>query len=102
MCNQLWSMPSAGLPFRMNADNGSSWGSPSKHEHGITTLTIWLIQLGIVVSHSRPGHPQTNSKEERFHRTLKNDVLRGRHFHDLNDAQSAFDQWRLIFNHERP
>lgn len=91
-----------GLPLRMNADNGSPWGSPSKHEHGITTLTIWLIQLGIAVSHSRPGHPQTNGKEERFHRTLKNDVLQGRHFRDLNDAQSAFDQWRLIYNHERP
>jgi len=91
-----------GLPLRLNADNGSPWGSPSKHEHGITTLTIWLIQLGIAVSHSRPGHPQTNGKEERFHRTLKNDVLTGRHFHDLNDAQNAFDQWRLIYNHERP
>jgi transposase InsO family protein len=91
-----------GLPLRINADNGAPWGSPAKHEHGISVLTIWLIRLGIRISHSRPGHPQTNGKEERFHRTLKADVLQGRHFADLQDTQAAFDQWRQIYNHERP
>jgi transposase InsO family protein len=91
-----------GLPVQINADNGSPWGSPSKHEHGITKLTIWLIQLGIKISHSRPAHPQTNGKDERFHRTLKADVLQGRHFRDLAQAQGAFDLWRQIYNHERP
>jgi len=91
-----------GLPLCINADNGAPWGSSSKHEHGITKLTIWLIQLGIKISHSRPAHPQTNGKEERFHRTLKADVIRGSHFRDLDETQNAFDQWRLVYNHERP
>jgi hypothetical protein len=91
-----------GLPLRMNADNGSPWGSPSKHEHGMTKLTIWLIQLGIKVSHSRPAHPQTNGKDERFHRTLKADVLKGKSFRNLDETQVAFDAWRQIYNHERP
>ncbi len=91
-----------GMPLRINADNGAPWGSSSKHEHGITKLTIWLIQLGIRISHSRPGHPQTNGKEERFHRTLKADVISRAYFDDLDQAQNAFDRWRLIYNNERP
>jgi transposase InsO family protein len=91
-----------GLPVRMNADNGPPWGSPSQPEHGITCLTVWLIRLGIRVSHSRPHHPQTNGKEERFHRSLKAEVLNGRSFDNLQQAQIAFDQWRTVYNQERP
>lgn len=91
-----------GLPVQINADNGPPWGSPRAHEHGITPLTIWLIRQGIWVSHSRPAHPQTNGKEERFHRTLKADVLQGRHFTDLAQVQSTFDSWRMVYNTERP
>lgn len=91
-----------GLPARINADNGAPWGSPSSHQHGITELTIWLIRLGIRVSHSRPYHPQTNGKEERFHRTLKGDVLAGKTFNDLAQVQAAFEPWRTIYNEQRP
>ena len=90
-----------GLPERINTDNGQPWGSPSA-EHGLSQLTLWCIRLGIRVSFSAPAHPQTNGKDERFHRTLKAEVLAGRHFHDLHQAQAAFDAWRPIYNHERP
>jgi len=91
-----------GLPRCINVDNGAPWGSPSKHEHGVTGLTIWLMQLGIWISHSRPNHPQTNGKEERFHRTLKQDVISGQYYDSLSQAQQAFDRWRHVYNHERP
>jgi len=91
-----------GLPVRMNADNGPPWGSPSEHEHGITQLTVWLIRLGIRVSHSAPAHPQTNGKDERFHRSLKAEVLNGRSFEDLQQVQRAFDYWRHVYNEQRP
>lgn len=90
-----------GLPERINTDNGQPWGSPNA-THGLSQLSVWWIRLGIRVSFSAPAHPQTNGKDERFHRTLKAEVLAGRQFHDLAQAQAAFDAWRPIYNHERP
>ena len=91
-----------GLPCRINADNGAPWGSPSKAEHGLSALSVWLIRLGIGISHSAPYHPQTNGKLERFHRSLKAEVLNGRSFRDLGQAQAALTSWRNIYNHQRP
>ena len=91
-----------GLPVRINADNGAPWGSSRAPGHGLTDLTIWLLRLGISVSHSRPYHPQTNGKLERFHRSLKAEVLNGRSFKDLQQAQLAFDHWRGVYNQQRP
>jgi transposase InsO family protein len=89
-----------GLPWRMTMDNGSPWGDDG--EYRLTRLTAWLIRLGIRISHSRPYHPQTQGKDERFHRTLDDELLRWATFHDLNDAQKEFDRWRDRYNLERP
>ena len=58
-----------GLPERITADNGPSWASV--RGTGLTGLEVWLMRLGIRISHSRPQHPQTQGKLERLHRTLK-------------------------------
>lgn len=89
-----------GLPERMTMDNGSPWGSDQQHRY--TPLTVWLIRLGIRVSHSRPYHPQTQGKDERFHRTLKDELLARHTFMDLKDCQYHFDRWRNRYNLERP
>jgi transposase InsO family protein len=89
-----------GLPERILADNGAPWGDDPDSPH--TILTVWLLRLGVKVSHGRPYHPQTQGKEERFHRTLNAEVIRHGRFRDLADAQTQFDRWRDIYNHERP
>ena len=89
-----------GLPKRMNMDNGNPWGNPSGDPY--TKLTVWLLRIGVDISHSRPSHPQTNGKDERFHRTLKAEVLGNRWFSTLLEVQEEFDRWREIYNHERP
>ena len=89
-----------GLPLAMLMDNGSPWGDAG--DQPWTALGVWLLRLGVRVIHGRPYHPQTQGKEERFHRTLKAEVLDGRFFADLNECQRAFDRWRHIYNHERP
>ena len=90
-----------GLPERMTMDNGAPWGTAGAG-HDITPLTLWLMRLGIRVGHSRPRHPQTQGKNERFNRTLLEEVIAPRQFASLGAAQAAFDQWRTIYNCERP
>src|SRR5579863_8559137 len=73
-----------GLPLAMLMDGGPPWSNPGGDPH--TGLTIWLMRLGIRVLHGRPHHPQTQGKEERFHRTLNAEVVNGRSFRDNPDC----------------
>jgi len=65
-------------------------------------LTVWLPRLSIGISHGRPYHPQTHGKDERFNRTLSDEVLQGVSLKDLRHCQEAFDVWRGVYNVERP
>lgn len=89
-----------GLPQWIITDNGAPWGNGPETPY--TPLGVWLMRLGIGLSHSRPYHPQTLGKDERFHRTLKAELLGGTPFDDLNRCQQAFDRWRQIYNCQRP
>ena len=91
-----------GLPLRINADNGAPWGSPRLPAGSLSELGVWLVRLGIRITHSAPYHPQTNGKIERFHRSLKAELLSGHGFADLPQAQCAFERWRTLYNHQRP
>ena len=91
-----------GLPWRMTMDNGFPWGVYLGGRCRWTKLTVWLLRLGVRVSHSRPFHPQTQGKDERFHRTLKIELLRNYAWRDLSQCQKRFDHWRDQYNCERP
>lgn len=90
-----------GLPKAILSDNGNPWGS-GYPELELTQLIVWLIRLGIQPHHGRPAHPQTQGKDERFHRTLNVELLQGRSFYDLEDCQQHFDTWRDRYNLVRP
>jgi len=89
-----------GLPDWITCDHGSPWGSAGRSHY--TAFGVWLLRLGIGLSHSRPHHPQTQGKDERFHRTLKAELLRYQQGTTLAQWQRHFDQWRVIYNTERP
>lgn len=90
-----------GLPLAILCDNGGPWGSGYPHLE-LTKLSVWFIRLGIQIKHGRPSHPQTQGKEERFHRTLKTEVLQGAAFATLEDCQQHFDPFRDRYNLVRP
>jgi len=89
-----------GLPNSILCDNGPPWGDSSSG--AITQFDVWMMQLGILPIHGRPKHPQTQGKEERFHRTLKEEVLKREVFADMASIQRRFDTWRYEYNYERP
>lgn len=89
-----------GLPYCMLMDNGAPWGSAGAGT--LTAFEVWLMELGIRVIHSRPRHPQTNGKDERFHRTMKAELLQGTVFNNLSDSQRKIDSFRDCYNHVRP
>jgi transposase InsO family protein len=89
-----------GLPEAMLADNGSPWGGSGAQ--GYTAFEVWLLRVGIRLHHGRPYHPQTQGKDERFHRSLDVEVLQLRRLADLAACQTAFDTWRPVYNQERP
>lgn len=88
-----------GLPDSILCDNGKPWGDS---RGGITTFDVRMMRMGVLPIHGRPLHPQTQGKEERFHRTLKNDLIKRKAFTDIQDAQKAFNIWRNEYNNERP
>jgi transposase InsO family protein len=89
-----------GLPEAFFVDNGGPWGDASGSPW--TRLGVWLLKLGVDVVHSRPYHPQSRGKNERFHRTLKAEVFALKRFRDLAEVQQAFDRWRTVYNFDRP
>lgn len=89
-----------GMPGCLLTDNGGPWGSSGYEVYSI--FEIWLMDLGIGMVHSRPRHPQTCGKLERFHRSLKAEVLGDGLFASLTHCQERFDQWRTMYNTHRP
>ena len=51
------------------------WTTRRRERTLFSSLGVWLLCVGIELWHGRPYHPQTQGKEERFHRTLQAEVL---------------------------
>jgi len=95
-----------GLPEMILSDNGSPWGTAGVYTadqtYPFSKLEKWLIRLNIKPIHGHAYHPQTQGKEERFHRTLKTELLNYENFKNHQHCQQRFDQWREKYNCLRP
>lgn len=61
-----------GLPNSVLSDNGAQFAGFRK---GYTKFERWLMDLDVLPIHGRIKHPQTQGKIERFHRTMKQELL---------------------------
>jgi len=59
------------------------------------------MKLGIVHERIQAGRPQQNGRHERMHHTLEEDTTRPPAA-SLRAQQSRFDNFRHVFNNERP
>jgi transposase InsO family protein len=89
-----------GYPASMLTDNGAIFhGGPRK---GVTAFESLLKELGIVTKHSRPYHPQTCGKIERFHQTLKRHLDKQRPARSIPELQRQIDRFVEQYNQHRP
>lgn len=88
-----------GLPDAIRTDNGTPFAG--KCVGGLSRLSIWWIQLGIIPERIDKGCPQQNGRHERMHRTLKYEVL-DNVASNMKQQQKAFDRFRIEYNDYRP
>ncbi len=89
-----------GMPLYLRSDNGAPF-SACNAVQGLSTLSVWLIELGILPNRIPPGSPQYNGGHERMHKDLKNEVQKTP-ARNLELQQAILDVWREEFNTERP
>ncbi len=92
---------SYGDPASMLSDNGAVFTGRSRGG-GRVVLEVTLHCRGISFRHSRPYHPQTCGKVERFHQTLKKWLSRQPRAQTLRQLQAQLDAFRAYYNTVRP
>lgn len=88
-----------GLPAAIRTDNGIPFASVALG--GLSSLSVWLIKLGIRPERIEKGHPEQNGRHERMHRTLKSEAISPPR-KTFGEQQRAFDRFREGYNHDRP
>ena len=89
-----------GAPRQLISDNGLQFKSrkgqkPVFFQERLTALNIHQLN-------SRPRHPQTCGKLERYHRTFKEFYADNGPATTIDELQQLCDQFRWHYNHERP
>ena len=88
-----------GMPLSVLSDNGGLFAG---FKQGYTQFEKWWMCLDILPIHCRIKHPQTQGKIERFHRTLKDELLKHNSFDDIEQAGHKIQAWREKYNNIRP
>jgi transposase InsO family protein len=89
-----------GLPAALLTDNGcvyTTW-----HRGGPNVMQTELLAAGIDYRHSRPYHPQTCGKVERFHQTMKTFLAKQDRAGSVHELQAQVDRFLTYYNEVRP
>lgn len=89
-----------GLPASVLSDNGAVFtGRPRGGRNAFETE---MASLKIIQKNSRPYHPQTCGKVERFHQSLKKYLAKQPKVSSIGDFQKQLDHFREYYNFTRP
>jgi transposase InsO family protein len=89
-----------GYPASVLSDNGAVF--TAVYRNGIGAMESELCALGIAFKHSRPYHPQTCGKVERFHQTLKKYLAQQDPPATIRGLQAQLDRFVAYYNAVRP
>ena len=90
-----------GYPEAFLTDNGAIFTS-SMRGNDTGAIEPELLSLGIRSKHSRPYHPQTCGKVERFHQTLKKFLAKQDPATSKKQLQAQLDTFVAYYNNLRP
>lgn len=92
-----------GFPASVLTDNGMVYTTRfSGGRGGRNSLETQLVELGITQKHTRPNHPTTTGKIERFQQTMKKWVTARPPASTINELQKLVDEFVQIYNDHRP
>ncbi|MGH2655438.1 MAG: IS481 family transposase [Actinomycetota bacterium] len=89
-----------GLPRQLLSDNGLCF--TGRLHRVVVEFERRVRSLGVLLINSRPEHPQTLGKLERFHKTLKEWLADEGPPRDLAHLQELLDRFRAHYNDDRP
>ena len=89
-----------GYPESLLTDNGAIF--TASYRGGVGAIEPELLSLGIRIKHSRPYHPQTCGKVERFHQTMKRYLARADPAPTKKALQVELDRFVEYYNNVRP
>lgn len=89
-----------GFPASVLTDNGCIY--TAAHRNGRAAMETELFGLGITYKHSRPYHPQTCGKVERFHQTMKRYLAKQPKAQTIEQLQLQIDGFLSYYNEVRP
>ena len=90
-----------GYPEAFLTDNGAIFTSTARG-NDLGAMEPELLSLGIRSKHSRPYHPQTCGKIERFHQTLKKHLAKQPAPTTKKQLQGQLDRFVAYYNNIRP
>jgi transposase InsO family protein len=90
-----------GYPAAFLTDNGAIF-TASARGNDAGAMETELLSLGIASKHSRPYHPQTCGKVERFHQTLKRFLAKQEPPATKKQLQTHLDRFVAYYNDTRP
>ncbi|MBO1752162.1 transposase family protein [Actinotalea sp. BY-33] len=91
-----------GCPEQILTDNGKVFTGRLNHPPTEVLFDAICRRNGIEHLLTAPRSPTTTGKIERFHRTMRAELVTGTLFTDLATAQREVDAWVAHYNHDRP
>jgi transposase InsO family protein len=90
-----------GVPEQILTDNGKVFTGRLAHRPATVAFDRICLHNGIRHILTAPYSPTTTGKIERLHKTIRTELLEGRTFDSIEQAQAELDAWVARYNTER-